>query len=188
MFLAIADRKIPVNIVRQKRRSLTIQVKDGQIFVMAPLLMSEHTILGYLIKKTRWINNRLTQVSLQEFDFSQGYFFLFGVKTSILENQKKLDLDSTYLFERCIFWQNYLNLYPTKVHTRLMRRSWGRCSASGEITLNVRLMHYDKRFIDAVIVHELVHLNHLNHSKSFKNAVVEALPEYRMWIKLNRLR
>ncbi len=187
MFLAVADQQIQVNIVRQKRRSLTIQVKDGQIFVMAPLLMSEHTILGYLVKKTRWIKNRLAQVSLPEFDFEQGYFFLFGVKTSILENQEKLDLDSTYLNERCIFWQNYLNLYPTKVHTRLMRRSWGRCSVSGTITLNVRLIHYDKRFIDAVIVHELVHLIYMNHSKSFKNALVEALPEYNVWIKLNRL-
>ncbi|MDP2812817.1 MAG: DUF45 domain-containing protein [Erysipelotrichaceae bacterium] len=187
MYLAVADQQIAVNIVRQKRRSLTIQVKNGQIFVMAPLLMSEHTILGYLVKKMRWIKNRLAQASLPEFDFDQGYVFLFGVKTPILKNQKKLDIDSTYLLERCIFWQNYLNLYPKKVNTKMMMRSWGRCSASGTITLNARLVHYDKRFIDAVIVHELVHLNHMNHSKSFKEAVVEALPEYKVWIKLNRL-
>ena len=187
MFLAMADQQIAVNIVHRKRRSLTIQVKDGQIFVMAPLFMSEHTILGYLVKKTKWINHRLAQASLPEFDFDQGYVFLFGVKNPISGNQKKLDLDSTYLFERCIFWQNYLNLYPKKVSTKLMKRSWGRCSSNGTITFNVRLIHYDKRFIDAVIVHELVHLNHMNHSKSFKQAVVEALPEYEVWIKLNLL-
>lgn len=187
MFLAMADQQIAVNIVRQKRRSLTIQVKNGQIFVMAPLLMSEHTILGYLVKKTRWISNRLAQASLPEFDFVEGYVFLFGVKTPILEKQKKLNLDSSYIYERCNFWQNYLNLYPTKVNVKTMMRSWGRCSSTGTITLNTRLIHYDKRFIDAVIVHELVHLNHMNHSKKFKEAVVEALPDYNVWIKLNRL-
>lgn len=187
MLLAVADQQVEVKIVRQKRRSLTIQVKNGQIFVMAPLLMSEHTILGYLVKKMRWIKNRLAQTSLPEFDFDQGYYFLFGVKTLIVQNKKKLNLDSTYIYERCIFWQNYLNLYPTKVNVKMMMRSWGRCSASGTITLNARLLHYDKRFIDAVIVHELVHLNHMNHSKKFKEAVVEALPEYKVWIKLNRL-
>jgi predicted metal-dependent hydrolase len=63
MLLTVADHPIPVNIKRQKRKSLTIQVKDGQIFVMAPLLMREETIVGFLLKKKRWIYNRITQVS-----------------------------------------------------------------------------------------------------------------------------
>jgi predicted metal-dependent hydrolase len=187
MIFSVADQKISVNIVRQKRKSLTIQVKDDQIFVRAPLLMSEHTIVGFLLKKKRWIYNRITQVSLPEIDVEGGNYFLFGIKHPISLDQKKITLDSTYLSQRLTFWQNHLNLYPKKVSVKKMKRSWGRCSSSGTVTLNIRLLHYDKRFIDAVIVHELVHLNHLNHSKSFKDALNEALPEYRVWIKLNRL-
>jgi predicted metal-dependent hydrolase len=187
MFFTVADHPIPVNIKRQKRRSLTIQVKDGQIFVMAPLLMREETIVGFLLKKKRWIHNRITQISLPEFDVEEGYYFLFGIKHPIPANQKKLTLDPTYLTQRLTFWQNHLNLFPKKVSVKMMKRSWGRCSSNGTVTLNIRLLHYDKRFIDAVIVHELVHLNHLNHSKSYKDALDEALPEYRVWIKLNRL-
>jgi hypothetical protein len=149
--------------------------------------VSEDTIVGVLLKKKRWIINRITQVSLPEIDVEGGYYFLFGIKHPIPLNQKKITLDSTYLTQRLTFWQNHLNLYPKKVSVKMMKRSWGRCSSLGTVTLNIRLLHYDKRFIDAVIVHELVHLNHLNHSKSFKDALDEALPEYRVWIKLNRL-
>jgi predicted metal-dependent hydrolase len=140
-----------------------------------------------LIKKKRWIKNRIKQVSLPEINNEEGYVFLFGRKTDIQENQRKVILDPTYLYQRLTFWQNHLNLYPKKVNVKKMKRSWGRCSSTGTVTLNIRLLHYDKRFIDAVIVHELVHLNHLNHSKSFKDALVEALSEYKVWIKLNRL-
>jgi predicted metal-dependent hydrolase len=188
MFLAVDDQQIQVHIARQKRRSLTIQVKDGQLFVKAPMSMSEDTIISFLIKKKRWINNRISQVSLPEINSEEGYVFLFGRKTDIQENQRKVTLDPTYLYQRLTFWQNHLNLYPKKVSVKMMKRSWGRCSSSGTVTLNIRLLHYDKRFIDAVIVHELVHLNHLSHSKSFKDALDEALPEYRVWIKLNRLK
>lgn len=187
MFLSVDDQQIKVNIERHRRRSLTIQVKDGQLFVKAPMSMNEDTIISFLIKKKRWINNRIFQISLPEIDIEEGYVFLFGRKTDIQENQRKVTLEPTYLYQRLTFWQNHLNLYPKKVIVKMMKRSWGRCSSTGTVTLNIRLLHYDKRFIDAVIVHELVHLNHMNHSKSFKEALIEALPEYTVWIKLNRL-
>lgn len=187
MFLSVDDQQIKVNIERQRRRSLTIQVKDGQLFIKAPLLMSNETIIGFLDKKKRWIKNRITNNTLPEIDLESRYYFSFGIKTEIDEDSKKVVLDPAYLYQRLTFWQNHLNLYPKKVSVKKMKRSWGRCSSTGTITLNIRLLHYDKRFIDAVIVHELFHLNHMNHSRSFKEALIEALPEYKVWIKLNRL-
>lgn len=188
MIFSFDDQPIQVNIERQRRKSLTLQVKDGQLFVKAPWLMSNETITGFLEKKKRWIKNRITSDSLPEIDFESRYYFSFGIKTEIDQENKKIFLDPTYLYQRLTFWQNHLNLYPKKVSVKKMKRSWGRCSSTGSITLNIRLLHYDKRFIDAVIVHELVHLNHMNHSKSFKEALIEALPEYREWIKLNKLK
>lgn len=50
---------------------------------------------------------------------------------------------------------------------RKMRRQWGNCRACGCITLNWQLIKLPESLIDAVILHELCHLQEHNHSKRF---------------------
>lgn len=63
---------------------------------------------------------------------------------------------------------------------RRMRRRWGSCSRSGEVTLNVRLVERDEALIDLVVVHELCHLLEFNHSRRFYALMDEALPDWRV--------
>ena len=66
---------------------------------------------------------------------------------------------------------------------------WGSCSPSKNINLNWRLIMEPLRVIDYVIVHELCHLAHLNHSKRFWDLVEKRMPEYKQhekWLKKNR--
>ncbi|MCS4505516.1 M48 family metallopeptidase [Arhodomonas aquaeolei] len=84
--------------------------------------------------------------------------------------------------ERLSHWCDRLAHWPIGqpgLRLRRMRRRWGSCSRSGEVTLNVRLVERDEALIDLVVVHELCHLLEFNHSRRFYALMDEALPDWR---------
>ena len=60
-----------------------------------------------------------------------------------------------------------------------MKTRWGVCSKKGYITLNANLIKYDIKALDYVIIHELSHYVHFNHSKEFWKLVEKNYPNYK---------
>lgn len=69
----------------------------------------------------------------------------------------------------------YNKLNISKAHKR-----WGSCSAKGNINFSYRLMMATPFVIDYVIVHELIHRIHMNHSKEFWEMVAQYIPDYKV--------
>jgi predicted metal-dependent hydrolase len=79
-------------------------------------------------------------------------------------------------------------LHPTKLSFRNQKTRWGSCSSRGHLNLNWRLVAAPIYVIDYVIIHELCHLRHLNHSQAFWDLVQKHDPEYlkaEQWLKHN---
>jgi predicted metal-dependent hydrolase len=73
-----------------------------------------------------------------------------------------------------------------RVTVRNQRSRWGSCSRRGTVSLNWRLVQVPERVRDYVIVHELMHLWHMNHSPAFWATVAAACPDYleaRAWLR-----
>ncbi len=70
-----------------------------------------------------------------------------------------------------------------KMHVRGQRTCWGSHSSSGTISLNYCLMFLDPEHLRYVMIHELCHARHMNHSRRFWRHVAEFEPNYR---KLDR--
>lgn len=73
-----------------------------------------------------------------------------------------------------------------RVAIRGQRTRWGSCSAAGTISLNWRLVQTPDWVVDYVILHELVHTRHMNHSSRFWRALAEICPSWReseLWLK-----
>jgi predicted metal-dependent hydrolase len=76
---------------------------------------------------------------------------------------------------------NYGNITLRQQKTR-----WGSCSSTGNLNFNWRLVHCPPEVIDYVIIHELAHRTHMNHSQKFWQLVARFDPEYRIhtgWLK-----
>ena len=58
---------------------------------------------------------------------------------------------------------------------------WGSCSSKGNLNLNWRIIMAPEEAIDYLVIHELVHLTHPNHSEKFWQRVEEFMPEYAHW-------
>ena len=75
-----------------------------------------------------------------------------------------------------------------RVSVRNQRSRWGSCSRRGTVSLNWRLLQMPPLVRDYIILHELVHFQHMNHSKSFWEAVGRICPNWEaaeLWLKQN---
>jgi predicted metal-dependent hydrolase len=88
-----------------------------------------------------------------------------------------------YLSHRVEFWSKTMKLYPAKISFRSQSSRWGSCSAAGHISLNWRLIAAPAEIIDYVIIHELAHLKHHDHSDRFWALVGEFSPQHRLFKK-----
>jgi len=88
--------------------------------------------------------------------------------------------------ERLEFLSTQTSLVPTKVIVRQYSARWGSCNNRGEVSFNYLLIMTPIFVIDYVIIHELCHLKHLNHSKCFWKLVEQYCPNYQTakeWLK-----
>lgn len=83
-----------------------------------------------------------------------------------------------YIPSRVSYFAHKMNVEFKNITYRKMKRRWGSCSCEGTLTFNTNLMQKEARFIDEVIVHELAHRVHFNHSKAFHRLVKSVLEEH----------
>ena len=86
---------------------------------------------------------------------------------------------ATHLAGRVEHYSPRLDVRPSKVSIRGQRSRWGSCSGKGTVSLNWRLMMVPGELVDYVVVHELCHLRHMNHSPQFWALVGGTIPDYR---------
>ncbi len=81
-----------------------------------------------------------------------------------------------------------IGVKPQKVTLKSMRSRWGSCSSNGRISLAWNIIMAPEEIIDYLIVHELCHIIHHNHSAEYWNLVASIIPEYRQrrtWLLKN---
>ncbi|MFS4459126.1 M48 family metallopeptidase [Bdellovibrio sp. HCB2-146] len=88
-----------------------------------------------------------------------------------------------FLSERVKHWAEQMQLYPSQVKFREQRTRWGSCSSKKVINLNWRLIVFKPEIIDYVIVHELAHLQHMDHSNRFWGLVEKYISDYQIPMK-----
>ena len=77
---------------------------------------------------------------------------------------------------------------PQLISIKNMDRRWGYCTISGKIFLNPQLICAPRACIEYVIIHEMCHLIHRNHTKDFYALLEKEMPHWEKWkTKLERM-
>lgn len=90
------------------------------------------------------------------------------------------------LQERVRLYAPHFPVAPLHLRITGARRRWGSCSTNGTVSFAWRLVMAPEEIIDYVVVHELAHLQEMNHSQRFWEVVAGVLPDYprrRAWLQ-----
>ena len=101
----------------------------------------------------------------------------------ILKNWYREKAQQTFekvLIEKIQLFQKY-NISKPEMEIKWMAKRWGSCTKNGKITLNTELIKAPKACIDYVLIHELCHLVHHNHTRNFYDLQSKILPDWERW-------
>jgi predicted metal-dependent hydrolase len=80
-------------------------------------------------------------------------------------------------------WNQYYGFEWNRVAIRNQKTCWGSCSALKNLNFSYRLLFLPPHIADYIVVHELCHLEQLNHSKDFWALVAQTIPDYKKHIQ-----
>jgi len=104
---------------------------------------------------------------------------LLSEKENNLTQEKMEEKGIKILMNKIKKWSDIIGVSPLKVRIKPLKTAWGICYSNGNISLNIKLIKADPKIIDYVIIHELCHLIHHNHSKEFWNELKKYYPDYK---------
>ena len=171
-----------VRIVQSKRKTISIQLKPDEILVRAPRLMSRQEILSFVEKKSSWIEKHLTLMQERKQRKAQSIPFT-EAEIRVMAEQAKV-----IIAERVKHFAPLIGVDYGRITIRNQRTCWGSCSGKGNLNFNCLLVLFPEEVLDYVVVHELCHRKHMNHSKEFYKEVENVFPNYqrsRKWLKEN---
>lgn len=157
-------------VIRSDRRTLSLQVKDGSVIVRAPLRATDARIQAFVQSHEAWIEKALRQQQAR----AEAH-----PEPTEAERKAYIQRAKTLLPERVRHYSRIMGLYPTQVRITSAKTRFGSCSNKGHICFSWRLMQYPPEAIDYVVVHELAHLKHMDHSPAFHALVASVLPDHK---------
>ena len=139
-------------------------------------------------RKKDWIEASILKMSKKSLNDDE--FLLLGEKKKY-ENYKIKNIDTFYrgeiekiLPQKVDEFSKKMNLFPTSISYRKNKRTWGSCNYKNGLNFNILLMKFPIEVMEYVIVHELAHIKHKNHSKDFWNLVAVYCSNYKEVEKL----
>lgn len=197
--------KIPYRLVRSNRRTLSLTIESGGALVArAPLSMPISQIEAFIEQKRGWIERKRSEAAQQRAPFVprdgaclpwlggelrlkfcgvplcvdfDGWLLVprGGDARALLRDWRKRRAGEV-LTPRVHLWENRMGLNVRSITYTAAKRRWGSMRADGCLRLNAALMHCPMALCDYVIVHELAHLTHPDHSPAFHALVRATLP------------
>lgn len=164
-----------LKVIRSRRRTIALRVTPYGVEVRAPLHVSNAKIEDFVKRHGDWIEKQTAKLSAFN-EEAKKYPPLGEADIERLKNEAKRVIP-----ERARYFAEKIGVEYNRITIRCQKTRWGSASTKGNLNFNCLLMLTPDEVVDSVVVHELCHLKHMDHSKKFYAEVTSVYPEYRKW-------
>ena len=171
-----------LTITRSERKTVAIQIKGNSIIVRAPKRLCEAEIVQFLRSKRSWIEKHYAAIAERQ-EAAKNVAPYTAEELHALAQKAVDDIP-----QRVKHYAELLGVNYGRITIRNQRTRWGSCSSNGNLNFNCLLMLMPDEIIDSVVVHELCHRKHMNHSAQFYAEIERIFPEYQRchdWLNKN---
>ena len=144
--------------------------------------MSDKEIRKFLEEKQDWIEKNWKKVQERQILSEQQEPYTEAEIRTLAERALKV------IPEKVKQYAPLVGVDYGRITIRNQRTRWGSCSSKGNLNFNCLLMLLPDEVVDSVVVHELCHRKHMNHSAAFYEEVERVFPEYHKcdkWLREN---
>jgi predicted metal-dependent hydrolase len=184
--LVIKSPKVPIERIEKlliskaawiEKARHRLKQRKGQL-----LDFDEHSTLFYFGNPYPLVlnyNDKATALGWDGYQFTLAYkiydeaVFRREIDKFYLKKAQELLPQLVYL------WANKMQLAPSGIKLRKTTSQWGSCNSKNMISFNTMMMKLPQHLIEYIIVHELCHINHKHHQKSFWTMVERFMPNYK---------
>ena len=184
-------------------KKIKIRVVEGVVCVSAPFYVSKREIDNFVQEQEAWIQNHLSKFTLSKENdripllgneyrlhyidkrkcYVEDYDLYLYPDTKLIQLFLKQNAKK-YIDLRFEFFCEQLHIHDISLQYGFYKSKWGSCTpAKHKICFNVNLIFMPLEFVDAIILHELAHLNH---SKEFYDLLCTWMPNYKEIMKENK--
>lgn len=200
MTYVVNDIEYEVIIEKKNNKNTYIRIRDNKIYITTNYFVSKSYIKN-LLDKNYDVIKKMIEKNNQRLERNNKFYYLNKEYDIIFVNYCDIEISNNKIFVKS---EDYLNKwlkkqieiifkerldyiynlfeeripYP-KLKIRKMKTRWGVCNKNNSITLNSELIKYGYEQIDYVIIHELSHFIHFDHSKDFWNLVNKYCKNYK---------
>ena len=201
----VKGKEYPVVITYKRIKNIIMRFKDDTFYVSAPRLTLKISIVNALNKHALKMINKRGGVD-HKVGFTDEHIYLFGHKVAINKNGGEINFSNgevikykslddlerklkkfflPLITQRVRYYEQQMCVPSYKVTVKKMSSRLGSNSRkTNSLHFAFNLIHYRFEVIDSVVVHELAHIVHFDHSKNFYNVVYKYCPNYKKYTKI----
>jgi len=202
MRIEIDDMVIEYDVQYGKTKKILISIDEtGFVTIKAPNNTNKEDLVTVIKQHGKLIKEKINEISkaksrpkTRSYD-EEGKFLHLGKEyflhelidiEGLSEEELKVKLKKFYIAsckkvigDRVKLYQSQLGVKPKMIEIEESKTKWGTCNSDKKLTFNYKLIMAPMEAIDYVVVHELCHILHMNHDRSFWRKVGSIFPDYK---------
>ena len=166
--------EIRISVIRSARKSLGIEVRDANtVLARIPTRVSDRELKAFVKNHRSWILEK-TEVMAEREEKRKS---TPAPQPELLSKTDRMKIQLK-IGKRVRHYCEAMGVTVGYVTVKNQKTRWGSCSAKGNVNFNYQLAFLPDELLDYVVIHELAHRRHMNHSRAFWAEVEKYCPDY----------